>query len=164
VSVEVRATATRNMCIRALVELTLLEEDGADFHALPPLAEVEFDDFEPPSAIATDMVTGRAYWMARALCDLGCDGRAYAEHITESWEAFLAKEGDLDEGEDGLTSTCCWFFTPGEDDSSIVNATLLVCDNGVALVTELPRTPRMRPAARCPPPRSTAARRRASST
>jgi hypothetical protein len=42
------------------------------------------EDFEPPSVIVTDIVTGRTYWMARALCGLGCDCRAYAEDITES--------------------------------------------------------------------------------
>ncbi len=56
--------------------------------------------------------TGKAHWVARALCGLGCDCRAYAEDITESWEAFLAEEAtelaaeeavqdiEIDDGED----------------------------------------------------------------
>ncbi len=37
-----------------------------------------------------------------------------------------------------LSQTRSVAFTIGEDDSPIVNATLLACDNGAALVTELP--------------------------
>jgi hypothetical protein len=64
--------------------LTLAPEDIAEFDPLPRLPQEMPEDFEPPSVIVTDIVTGRTYWMARALCGLGCDCRAYAEDITES--------------------------------------------------------------------------------
>jgi hypothetical protein len=66
------------------IPLTLAPEDVEQFNMLPRLPREIPDDFEPPSVIVTDIVTGRTYWMARALCGLGCDCRAYAEDITES--------------------------------------------------------------------------------
>ena len=77
------------------VQLTRHDEDAAQFHALPPLPVPEPEDFEPPDVIVTDMITGRTWMVSRfglaiGRCECGC--AAYAEDITESWEAFLAEE------------------------------------------------------------------------
>ena len=77
---------------RGAIPVTLAPEDVAKFNALPRLPREIPDDFEPPSVIVTDVITGRIYWMARSLCGLACDCRAYVEDITESGEAFVAKE------------------------------------------------------------------------
>jgi len=115
--------------------LHLDDEDVRDFHALPPLPKHEPEDFEAPDIIVTDAVTGRTWMVSR----FSRGPEAYAEDITESWKAFLAAEGDLDEAEDGLNNLDVRLVLyPGEDDSPIVNATLLVCDNGAALVSEPP--------------------------
>jgi|tagenome__1003787_1003787.scaffolds.fasta_scaffold20509990_1 hypothetical protein len=76
------------------VTLHLSDDDVRDFHALPPLPRPEPEDFEPPSLIVTDIVTGRVWDICRFIDGLGCQcGCAvYAEDITESWEAFLAEE------------------------------------------------------------------------
>jgi purine nucleoside permease len=74
------------------IPLTLAPEDVEEFNALPRLPREIPDDFEPPSVIVTDLVTGRTYWMTRSLCGLACDCRAYVEDITEGWAAFAAKE------------------------------------------------------------------------
>ena len=74
------------------IPLTLAPEDVEQFNMLPRLPREIPDDFEPPSVIVTDIVTGRTYWMARSRCGLACDCRAYVEDITESREAFVTKE------------------------------------------------------------------------
>jgi hypothetical protein len=76
------------------VSLTLSPEDIAEFNALPQLPREMPEDFEPPTVIVTDIVAGGTYWMARAMRGTGY--AAYVEDITESWEAFLAEENDLD--------------------------------------------------------------------
>jgi len=74
------------------IPLTLAPEDVEEFNMLPRLPREIPDDFEPPSVIVTDIVTGRTYWMARSLCGLACDCRAYVEDITDSREAFTTKK------------------------------------------------------------------------
>ena len=73
------------------IPLTLATEDAEEFHALPRLPREIPEDFQPPGIIVTDIVTGRTYWMARSLCGLSCDCRAYVEDFTKSWEEFVAK-------------------------------------------------------------------------
>ena len=73
------------------VTLTLLDEDAAEFHALPPLPQPEPEDFEAPDVI----VTGRTWTVTRfglAIGNCQCGCAAYAEDITQSWGAFLAEE------------------------------------------------------------------------
>jgi hypothetical protein len=77
------------------VTLTLLDGDAAELHALPPLPKPEHEDFEAPSVIVTDVVSGRTLLVSRfgltvGHCQCGC--AAYAEDITESWKAFVAQE------------------------------------------------------------------------
>ncbi len=77
------------------VQLHLTAEDVRDFHALPPLPRPEPEDFEAPDIIVTDVVTGRTWMVSRfglAIGNCQCGCAAYAEDITESWEAFLARE------------------------------------------------------------------------
>jgi hypothetical protein len=87
------------------VTLHLREEDVRDFRALPPLPEPEPEDFEPPSIIVQDVVTGRVWDICRFIqipmppgrlpadsigCQCGCG--VYATDITEDWAGFVARE------------------------------------------------------------------------
>ena len=74
------------------LRLTLADDAAEEFHALPPLPRDTPEDFEAPDVIVTDEVTGRTYLLSRFPCGAGCGCAAYAEDITESWEAFLAAE------------------------------------------------------------------------
>ena len=70
-------------------------QDVRNFHALLPLPDPEPEDFEAPDVIVTDVITGRTWMVSRfglAIGNCQCGCAAYAEDITESWEAFLAAE------------------------------------------------------------------------
>ena len=115
--------------------LHLDEEDVRGFNALPPLPQPESEDFEAPDVLATDVVTGRTWMVSRFAHACG----AYAEDITESWEAFLAVEDD--EGGEligyvGVDSGMVWLGDPayiaGKDYDSLVDTIFANQTDGVS--------------------------------